>query len=404
MSTRLPLATPKGPDSSEATFSWHADCRHFVGGLPCRFQRPCPGCGHHDPIAQRVLIVMLGLLGDMLIASALPARIKRDNPATHITWLVDSACAPVLRMNPAIDRVLPFDWHAATHLTTETFDAIYCFERTPSAASLVERIRAPHKAGLAYGGAHNGLYPIGSTARHFFLMNTWNDYRTRHNTKTWTELYFEVAGYHYDGEPYVLQVPPAASARVLSLFPPDDALKLVCLNVGGSLATKIWPASHWLALGRALLEQGHQLVLTGGPTDAPTCASLQNELNKHHARGGRVHYTPLSIEEFAAVPAYCDVVVTGDSFGFHLALAHQRPCVLLLGPSNGAEVIPKHATHVIALRSLLPCSPCAHQVTCGGAGGCMDTISPSEVLSEVTHLLQERPSQSSDQANRKGSV
>lgn len=79
--------------------------------------------------------------------------------------------------------------------------------------------------------------------------------------------------------------------------------------------------------------------------------------------------------------------MTGDSFGFHLALAHEKPTVLLLGPSNGAEVIPKHVGHVTALRSTLPCSPCAHQITCGGVGGCMDTIDPATVLkATLDHL------------------
>lgn len=375
------------PEFTEDTFLWHSDCRHFLGGLPCKYWRPCQNCNHHDPVDTRILIVMLGLLGDMLIASALPARIKRDNPAAHITWLVDEACAPVLHMNPYIDRVLPFDWQAAAHLPSETFDAVYSFERTPSAAGLVDRLRASHKAGLAYGGPHNSLYAIGTAARHFFAMNTWNDYRTRRNTKTWTELYFEVAGYRYEGEPYVLQVPPAANSRVRTLLADGTDAPRVCLNIGGSLPTKIWPVRHWLILGTALRERGYQLVITGGPTDRSACEYLHQELSCDGAHGSLVRYAQLSIEEFAALPTHCDVVVTGDSFGFHLALAHERPCVLLLGPSNGAEVIPKHVTTVTALRSSLPCSPCAHQVTCGGAGGCMDTIQPDDAFTAVENLL-----------------
>lgn len=378
------------PGYPPSSFIWRPDCREFCGGLPCRHWRPCQGCGHYDPITRRVLIVMLGLLGDMLIASPLPARIKREDPGTHITWLVDGACAPVLRMNPDIDRVLVFDWQAATHLPSETFDAIYSFERTPSAAALVERIPATHKAGLAHGGRDNGLYPIGTAAEHFFLMNTWNDYRTRRNTKTWTELYFDVAGYQYDGEPYVLRVPDAAHTRIRQMLPGNNSRPRVCLNVGGSLDTKIWPAQHWLRLGRALLAPGYDLIITGGPTDTALCEHLHAELSAADMVGTRVHYAALSIEEFAAVPAHCDVVVTGDSFGFHLALAHHRPCVLLLGPSNGAEVIPRHVSTVTALRSTLGCSPCAHQVACGGAGGCMNTITPDQVTAAVLTFLSDR--------------
>ncbi|MCX4094564.1 glycosyltransferase family 9 protein [Nocardia sp. alder85J] len=368
-----------------AGFHWNADCREFVGGYPCRRWRACPGCEHYDPVDRRVLIVMLDLLGDMLIASPLPARIKRDHPGTHITWLASAASVPMLAMNPHIDRVLAFDWQAAETLLGERYDAVYSFERTPAAASLVERIDAAHKAGLAWGGERNGLYPIGEAARHFFAMNTWNDFRTRGNTKTWTELYFEVAGYAYHGEPYELAVPDTAQQSVRGWLGEPG---WVCLNVGASLPTKIWPPQQWLALGQALLAGGHRLVLTGGPADTERCLQLQRDLDDD-----RVRFRPLSLQEFAAVPSLCAVMVTGDSLGFHLALAHDIPVVVLLGPSNGAEVIPKDATTITAVRSLLACSPCAHQVTCGGVGGCMDTITTDQVHRAVTAALHTREQQ-----------
>jgi heptosyltransferase-2 len=100
-----------------------------------------------------------------------------------------------------------------------------------------------------------------------------------------------------------------------------------------------------------------------------------------------VVHQSLTLEEASALPGLCDVVVSGDSFGFHLALAHQKPAVLLLGPSNDAEVVPHHATQVTALRATSPCSPCAHQVACGGVGGCMDTIPVAAVLKATLDYL-----------------
>lgn len=379
------------PEHTSGSFEIRPDCRHFAGGMPCKFWRPCQGCPHHDPVSRRVLIVMLGLLGDMLIASALPRRIKKDHPGAHITWLVDEACTPVLRMNPDIDVVLPFDWRAAAQLPSQRFDSVLSFERTPSAAALVDRIPAAHKAGLAFGGPNHALYPIGEAARQFFMMNNWHDYRTRLNTTTWTELYFAVAGYEYAGEPYVLRVPATADQRVRQLLGPRTRPR-VLLNLGGSLPTKIWPSPRWAELGTALLDRDAQLVITGGPTDAEVCQRLQRHLRALTGDPTRVAYSSLSIEDFSAAPAHCDVIVTGDTFGFHLALAHDRPTVLLLGPSNGAEVIPKHATTVTTLRSGAPCSPCAHQVACGGAGGCMDTITTVDVLTAtLAHLRAARP-------------
>ena len=369
-------------------FYWNSDCRYFAGGLPCKFWNPCNGCANYEPINSRVLIVMLGLLGDMLIASPLPAKIKRENPKAHITWLVDETCAAVLRMNPFIDRVLNFNWESATHLLSETFDSVFSFERTPSAASLVERISSIHKSGLAFGGKNNALYAIGESAEHFFKMNLWNDYRTKINQKTWTELYFEVAGYSYVNEPYVLEIPIEVEKKVNDFLVPSESGTRICLNVGGSLTTKKWPKEHWLSLGKKLLDEKFCLVITGGPTEVLECEFLLANLSIYNnGYGGNIKYRQLSIEELCACIKASAVVVTGDTFGFHLALAFNKKCVAMFGPSNCSEVVPKHKTNISINRSSLECSPCAHQVICGGVGGCMDTIKPDDIFIEVRNFL-----------------
>ncbi|WP_159930498.1 MULTISPECIES: glycosyltransferase family 9 protein [Nocardia] len=340
----------------------------------------------YDPITHRILIVMLKRMGDMLLASPLPARIKAEHPGAHITWLVGAESAPIVTMIPHVDRVLIWDADGACTLLAEHYDAVYCFERNPAAAGLIPRISAEHRAGLAYGGDHNCLYPIGQAARHFFAMNTWNNFRTRGNEKTWTELYFEVAGYQYAGEPYQLVIPEDARARLAARLGTGGGW--VCLNLGGSKTTKLWPARYWSELGQRLLDDGNRLIITGGPDDAHVCHKLLRQLDTGE---GRVRHDAMPLKEFAAVPDFCDAMVTGDSLGFHLALAYDLPVVVLLGPSNGAEVIPKHADTVTALRASLPCSPCAHQVACGGVGGCMDTIPVAAVHAAVRDSLTAVP-------------
>lgn len=377
------------PEHTDTTFMWRADCRWFVGGLPCKYWRPCHNCDHYASVGSRILIVMLGLLGDMLIASALPGRIKRDDPRAHVSWLVDAPSAQVLRMNPDVDRVLIHGWETSTQLLSESFDVVLGFERAPSAAAIVDRVTATHKAGIAHGGHDNTLYAIGDAARHFFKMNTWNDFRAKRNTKTWTELYFEVAGYEYTGEPYVLQVPRDAEETVERYLGPRDRLR-VCLNMGGSLQTKLLPRDSWIAVGRALVDRGTQVVVTGGPEQHMLCESVVAAISKV-ADVDAVLYRPLTLEEFSAVPRACDAIITGDSYAFHLALAYDTPCVLLLGPSHAAEILPRHARHVNIVRSTLPCSPCAHQVACGGMGGCMDTIQPSAVMTATLDAIDAAP-------------
>jgi heptosyltransferase I len=329
---------------------------------------------------------MLGFLGDILIASPLPARIKRDDPEAHITWLVDDRCAPLARLNPYVDRVMVFDWESALQLMAESYDLVLNFERRPSVAGLVERIRADRKAGLSFGTKDNALYPINDAARHFFLMNVWNDYRSRRNEKRWVELYFECAGYRYAGEPYEVAISVEADARVRNLLVRDSPERRICLNLGGSFDLKMWPEAHWIDLGRMLVSERARVVVTGGPKEYEQCHRVVRGIRSESAAPASVVFEVFTIEEFCAVPRYCDVVVTGDSFGFHAALAQRCPCVLLLGPSRGDEVIPRGIDNVVPITASLPCAPCAHQISCGGRGGCMDTIRPPAVFHRVMDL------------------
>jgi heptosyltransferase I len=363
-------------------FEWRADCRYFNGGLPCQYWRPCTGCNEYSPVGRRYLLIMLGLHGDMLIASPLPNRIKRDQPDAHITWLCDEVHAPLMEMNPGVDRVLAYSWETVSQLERERFHAIYSFERTPSAAALMETVACEERAGLAYGGPAAGLYAVGDAAQHFFKMNTWNDYRTIVNTKTWTELYFEVAGFTYDNEPYQLDIPDDARESIRTFAAGFQDSVTVGFNLGSSLTTKMWPIARWIELGLTLLADNIVVWIFAGPKEHNMAEELAQRLAASEGHGS-VYYRPLSLTEFCAAFEVCDVVVTGDTFGYHLALLHETPAVVLFGPSHDAEVVPKNAQRLTVLKATTPCAPCAHQVACRGSGGCMASIRAREVLAAV---------------------
>ena len=57
-------------------------------------------------IPQRILIVLLGAIGDVTRALPLLTRIRRTYPASRITWAVEPAAAPLLDYHPALNEVL----------------------------------------------------------------------------------------------------------------------------------------------------------------------------------------------------------------------------------------------------------------------------------------------------------
>ena len=57
-------------------------------------------------MVDRVLIIRLSALGDVVFASPLIAATRRAYPDAAIAWLVEPAAAPLLRANPDLDEVI----------------------------------------------------------------------------------------------------------------------------------------------------------------------------------------------------------------------------------------------------------------------------------------------------------
>jgi ADP-heptose:LPS heptosyltransferase len=368
------------------------DCREFKGDFPCRHRRPCTGCSTYDPIRRRVLIVMLIKLGDMLIASALPKALKEQEPGTYISWLADKSCAPVLKLNPWIDEVIEYNWESVSALSRCSFDLILGFERERAAAALVDQIRSKEKRGLAFGGEHNTLYALCESGQYFFKLNTWNDFRTRINNKSWTEFYFELAGLKYADEPYQLATPASdidSAEKIIGMLPQSHRSYII-FNFGGSFTYKIWPADKWIELIHIVSAWKYGIVITFGPAERSMVEQVLEALPSNLKDVILIPDTSHSVGLLAAIYQSAVAIVTGDTFGMHLGLWAKKPTVALFGPSNPAEVIPKSTHNIRVIRTNYLCSPCAHQVTCDGIGGCMGDISVDRVTLDLKAALPSR--------------
>ncbi len=57
---------------------------------------------------ERILVVLLGAIGDVVRAMPLAMRVRQGFPRARITWAVEPAAAPLLERHPAIDEALIF--------------------------------------------------------------------------------------------------------------------------------------------------------------------------------------------------------------------------------------------------------------------------------------------------------
>src|SRR6202048_406329 len=65
--------------------------------------------GESGAAPRRVLIVLLGAIGDVVRALPLLGRIRRAWPDAHISWAVEPKSAPVLEGHPWLNQVIVYD-------------------------------------------------------------------------------------------------------------------------------------------------------------------------------------------------------------------------------------------------------------------------------------------------------
>ena len=127
----------------------HTDCRHYRTTEPCEPHKEtgtrCDGCAVYEPIAERILIVKLGAMGDVLRTTTCLEPLKQRYPASHITWVTHENAVPLLEGNPWIDRILSVDGNYLEFVLAERFDLAIGPDTDTLSASITSLVRADIK-------------------------------------------------------------------------------------------------------------------------------------------------------------------------------------------------------------------------------------------------------------------
>ena len=117
------------------------------------------------------------------------------------------------------------------------------------------------------------------------------------------------------------------------------------------------------------------VVLVGGPAEADFNRALMAS-HPDLVDGGVEN----SVDDFAALIAACDWILTSDSLGYHLACAVGTPAVCLVGPTSPWEL--ELYGHNRVLHSQLDCIACYRNI-CPFATTCMDMLRPEVIWPRV---------------------
>lgn len=363
------------------------DCLHYRGEKPCKYNRLCEGCDKYEAFGRKILVIKLGAMGDVLRTTPILPKLKAKNGACHLTWLVSEEAALLLENNPYIDRVLVLNMETSLRLMVETFDEVICLDKAPSATALASMIRAEKKVGYGMDTTGN-IYPFDEASEYSFSLGLSDELKFKKNTKTYQEMTFEMLGLEWDMDNYVFNLPEKYTEfakNFLVEHSVDLDKPIVGLNTGCGRAfpLKKWTESGFTELADMLVDKlGAEVILLGGPHEVDRNRSIASSAKLWILNTGN----DFSLLEFAGILKMCDVVVTSDTIGMHVAVAVGENVVALFGSTSTVEV--ELYGRGEKIRAGFDCEPCYRKV-CTRTPTCMESISSSQIFDKIEGFLKQ---------------
>jgi heptosyltransferase-1 len=315
------------------------------------------------PLPDRILVVRLSAMGDVIHAMPAIAALRRAKPDVNIGWLIEERWAELLcssanqRMAPRSPLKPLADWvHVANfsnwrHALSsgETWRAMRsCLgEVRTMKYELALDLQGAMRSALA-ARASGARVRVGSSqpreapATMFYTRTI--DPGGAHVVEQALSIASAVAGQPLDYLDPPFPLGPADEAWAAEFVAKLDGNPFAILNPGAGWGAKCWPSDSFGTVARALAARGLAVVVNHGPGEEPLAEAVRE------SSGGIAAPLKCSVGELIALTRRAALFVGGDTGPMHLAAALRVPVVALFGPTRPERNGPFAARSVV-LRS-----------------------------------------------------
>lgn len=349
---------------------------------------------------ERVLLMNLAHIGDVLMTTPAIEAVRQAYPKAHLAFLAGPWSADLLKSNPFIDNLIiyPASWwdrslsqrwglgyylrllHECScgplvHLLREgRFDLSVNFKSFFQENLAVFAARIPCRLGY-------GIYGGGFLLTHCISF-PWHLHNVERNQELlWGSGVMPRQPHARPTVHLTVEDRQAAEAFLSQQGVKVSSHPLMALHVGAGYPSKRWPLERYTILAEELIRsKGARIILVGGREDLPHIEAMQP-----HLEGSLIAAGQLSITQTAALLARCQLFVGNDSAPAHLAVAVGTPSVVLFSGENDARIWRPYGERCIVIQKFPPCYPCG-KARCPYDHSCMREITVEEVLEAVESL------------------
>ncbi len=316
-----------------------------------------------ETFPDRVLVVRLSAMGDVIHAMPAIAGLRLARPELKIGWLIEERWAGLLRSSGA-EHMAPrsplkplADWvHVANFSNWR--HALLSGESWREMRSCLGEVRAmKYDLALDLQGAMRSAIAarasgakvrVGSSqpreapATMFYTRII--DPSGEHVVQQALSIASVVAGQRLDYVDPPFPRDPVDETWADEFIAKLDERPFVILNPGAGWGAKCWPAESFGAVARALTGRSLAVVVNHGPGEEQLAAAVRE------SSGGTAFPLKCSVGELIALTRRARLFIGGDTGPMHLAAALRVPVVALFGPTRPERNGP-FATRSVVLRS-----------------------------------------------------
>jgi ADP-heptose:LPS heptosyltransferase len=302
---------------------------------------------------KKILVLLPNNLGDVIMALPMLLGLKKQEPSCRITFLVENGYDGGLLNSPYCDDIK----YLSRVQIREFMVNGDCLEGISLLRELINSLNSNSFTHLINLGQHTYLSYITALIvaenkygnimlreGNMALKDLWSQYlyaipfARNFNRLHVSDVYKRIAGVNESVQSVitVTQAEHAAIHEYLGNKIVDREKKIVIFQPGAAYASKRWPVQHFVSLGKMLINDGYQIVITGAPSESDIAQGLADQLDKKSI----VTCGELTFRETVALVSFAHFCVTGDTATMHVASSLGKKVFALFGPTNPVETGP----------------------------------------------------------------
>lgn len=292
---------------------------------------------------QKILIVRLSSLGDVLLTTPIYRSLKKAYPEIIIHSVVLDSYFDVLKDNPYINSVWQYKKNNEAEkelrktLINEEYDSVIDLQNNLRSRRLLKNVC-------------DVSFHFDKLSFKKFLLVQFKINLLKDPISIPQRYALTIPGLKLDNEGLDIFIPAVKTARI------KEGEKFIGFCPGSRHYTKMWPEEYFIELGKMLNNDGYSIVLFGGHSDISICQKLAKEIP-----GSLDLSTEDDILQIASDMRNCAAIVCNDSGLMHTACAVRVPVLAIFGSTvKEFGFFPYNSDNLVLENNSLSCRPCSH--------------------------------------------